>query len=92
MEAKQRSAAHRTYVCSFGLELVEPEAVLQEIDKCVRLDVRRKRQRLGIAHPAARKMESGITVACFLQISGLRSAAGRTWGDADRCLMYLQTR
>ena len=54
------------YVGSLGLQLVEPEPVLQQIHERVRLDVAGKGERLGVADPAAREVQSGIAVAGLL--------------------------
>lgn len=44
------------YVGSLGLQLVEPETVLQEVYERVWLDIAGEGERLGIADPAAREM------------------------------------
>lgn len=58
-----------TYVGGLGLQLVEPQAVLQQVDEGVRLDVARKRQSLGVSDPAAREMQGSIAIAGFLEIA-----------------------
>ena len=60
---------YSTYVGGLGLQLVEPQAILQQIDQGVRLDVARKGQCLGVSDPAPREMQGGIAVAGFLEIA-----------------------
>jgi len=58
-----------TYIASLGLQLVEAQPVLDEPDEGVLLDVLRKGQRVGVADPASRELQGGITESGLLKIS-----------------------
>lgn len=58
-----------TYSTRLGLQAVEAHAVLQQADQRVRLDGGRKGQRVGVADPASRELQRGITEARLLQVA-----------------------
>lgn len=59
----------QTHTGGLGLQLVETHAILEHADERVRLDIGRKRQRFGVADPAARQLQRGIAEAGLLEVS-----------------------
>jgi hypothetical protein len=57
------------YICGFSLQLVEEQAVLEELDEGVGADIAGKRQRFGVAQPAARKLQGGIAKTGLLEVA-----------------------
>lgn len=65
----ERSRAEATYVAGLCAQLVEAQAILDEADEGVGLDVGSKWKRVRVPKPASRQVEGGITKPGFLKIS-----------------------
>ena len=93
VSALSTMACHQwTYICSLGLQLVEPEPVLKEVDEGVLRDVLRKGEGFRVADPAARELQRGVSVAWRGQRQRQRAGQAQKNMHAPASCRYLHTR